>query len=230
MQFDIRKAARLVGLTEKRLLHLVEAGELPARRVFGRWHLGRSDLLEWVVTRNLPVPPELIAAPEDDTPLPALGQALRAGGIHRGIDAPDKAAAFRAMVSRLPLPAGVDVKTLTEILLARETLGSTALGDGIAVPHVRNPMVLHVREPIVGLFFLSAPIEFGALDGRPVHALFTLITPSIRVHLHLLARLGGALQDAVLKAAIARQDDAAAIFAELARIEAAWTHAPGRSP
>lgn len=222
MQFDVRQTAKMLGLTEKNVQRLIESGGIPARRVLGRWHVGRSELLEWVVANNRPVPHELVAEPDEDAAPPSLEAALRTGGIHHDVEAADKLSALREAVKRLPLPPGVDVGTVLDILAAREALGSTALGDGIAAPHMRNPMVLNVRQPVVGLCFLRTPVEFGALDGRPVHVLFTLATPSIRSHLQLLARLAASLQDASFKGAIARHAPAEDVFRELARLETAW--------
>ena len=51
------------------------------------------------------------------------------------------------------------------------------------LPHVRNPIVLHVDRPMVTLCFLERPVDFGALDGKPVHVLFSLICPTMRSHL-----------------------------------------------
>jgi PTS system nitrogen regulatory IIA component len=84
-------------------------------------------------------------------------------------------------------------------------LESTAIGDGIAIPHVRNPIVLHVPQPVVTLCFLEEPVDFGALDGQPVHTLFTLISPTVKAHLHLLSRLAFALRNPDFKALIIRQ-------------------------
>jgi len=84
-------------------------------------------------------------------------------------------------------------------------LESTAIGDGIAIPHVRNPIVLHVPQPVVTLCFLEAPVDFGALDEKPVHTLFTLISPTVKAHLHLLSRLAFALRNPDFKALIVRQ-------------------------
>lgn len=226
MQFDVRQTARMLGLSEQKVHRLMESGELPARRVLGRWHVGRSELLEWVVARNLPVPHDLMGAGAEDAAPPSLSAALRAGGIHHAVAAADKTAALREAVVRLPLPPGVDVTTVLDILMAREALGSTALGDGIAAPHMRNPMVLNVRDPIVGLCFLSTPVDFGALDGRPVDVLFTLVTPSIRAHLQLLARLSAALQDASFKAAVVGRAPTEEILACADRLERAWAASP----
>ena len=105
--------------------------------------------------------------------------------------------------------------------LARETLGSTGVGDGIAIPHVRNPVVLHVR-PAVTLCFLEHPVDFGALDGIPARALFLLVSPTTRAHLHLLSRLGAALHDAELKRLVREQGGRDEILAAFRRVEAGF--------
>ncbi len=129
------------------------------------------------------------------------------------------------------LPDDVDREFLYQVLLAREALGSTGVGDGIAIPHVRNPIVLHLSRPIVTLCLLEQPIDFGALDGQPVSTLFTLISPTVRAHLHLLSRLAFTLRDARFHAAVRNQASRDEIFASLHAAEAAVVasqhHAPG---
>jgi mannitol/fructose-specific phosphotransferase system IIA component (Ntr-type) len=73
-------------------------------------------------------------------------------------------------------------------------LQSTGVGDGIALPHVRNPAVLELATPMVCLCFLEAPVEFNALDGKPVNTLFVPLSPDVRIHLHLLSRISFALR------------------------------------
>ena len=69
----------------------------------------------------------------------------------------------------LRLPDEVDREFLFQVLVAREALEPTAIGDGIAIPHVRNPIVLHVPEPAITLCFLEAAVDFGALTaGRMI--------------------------------------------------------------
>ena len=83
---------------------------------------------------------------------------------------------------------------------------------------MRNPIVLHVPQPIVTLCFLEAPVDFGALDGQPVNALFTLISPTVKAHLHLLSRLAYALRDPDFKALIVRQANRDEILEAVKRI------------
>ena len=93
------------------------------------------------------------------------------------------------------------------------------IGDGIAIPHVRNPIVLAVHQPTICLCFLEHPVEFGALDGQPVNTLFTLISPTVRAHLHLLSRLGFVLQNPAFKEALKKQLLRDKVLEELARAE-----------
>ena len=125
-----------------------------------------------------------------------------------------------AAVARLPeIPASVNRGLLYELLLAREALASTSIGDGIAIPHPRDPVVVHVDHPLVLLCFLRQPVDFRAMDGQPVRILFLLLTPSIRDHLRMLARLAAALHDDTLKLLLRETAPREAILDRLASIE-----------
>jgi len=158
--------------------------------------------------------------PEDE-PGPSLVEALEVGGIFYGLKDTNKESALRALVQVLPVPEGVDRELLLRLFLAREASATTAIGDGIALPHVRNPIVLHVARPMVTLGFLERPVEFGALDGKPVQVLFTLICPTVRSHLQTLSRLSFALHDEIFKAVLTRRGQSEEIMKEARRIEAA---------
>jgi PTS system nitrogen regulatory IIA component len=148
------------------------------------------------------------------------------GGIVYRLDGTDKESVLRAVVEHMRLPEEVDRAFLLRVLLAREALQSTGIGDGIAIPHVRNPIVLHVPRPMVTLCFLEKPIDFGALDGKPVHVLFSLVSPTVRAHLRLLSRLSFALHDAGFKKAVTRQASRDEILNEARRVEATLTSGP----
>ena len=73
---------------------------------------------------------------------------------------------LRALVDVMRLPEGIDRELMFDFFVAREALGSTGVGDGIAIPHVlRNPVVLHVPSPVVTLCFLARAVDFAAIDG-----------------------------------------------------------------
>ena len=205
MQLTIRAVSKLFKVSEKTVYRWIEEDDLPAYRIDGHYGFNRGELVEWATAHHIVVPDELFQATDSSVAaLPSLTDALQAGGIFHGFKGVDKDSALRAAVEVMPLPDDVDRHLLLQMLLAREALQSTAVGEGIAIPHVRNPMVLHVPRPMITLCFIEPPVDFGALDGKPVYALFSLVSPSPRVHLHLLSRLAFALRDAEFKQLIAR--------------------------
>jgi PTS system nitrogen regulatory IIA component len=195
MQIDVKEAARLLTVSEKTVYRWIKQGSLPAYKINEQYRFNRAELLEWATSRRINVSPDIFKEKGvEEAALPRLSEAIRAGGIYYRVSGKGKSEALAAVVELMKLPEEVDRKFLLSVLLARESLGSTGVGDGIAIPHVRNPIVLHIPGPSITLCFLENPIDFGSLDGKPVHTLFTLVSPSVRAHLHLLSRLTFALR------------------------------------
>jgi PTS system nitrogen regulatory IIA component len=133
------------------------------------------------------------------------------------------------MVEQLPVGDEQDRDLLVEVLLAREALGSTAVGDGIAIPHVRSPLVFAGSKGALALCYLESPVPFDAPDHQPVHTLFALVSPTIRGHLQLLSRLSLALLDSGFRAAVLRHADLQEIVSEAKRVEGALPSEPEKS-
>jgi PTS system nitrogen regulatory IIA component len=222
MQLSIRDLTELLNVAESTVSRWIKQRGLPAQQVGGQYRVNRAELLEWATANRVRVSLELFDHLEADAEaVPCLAEALEAGGIHYQLEDTDKGRALRALVRVLPLPDGVDRELLLRLFLAREASASTALGDGIAIPHVRNPIVLHVSRPTVTLAFLARPVDFGALDGKPVHVLFSIVSPTTRSHLQLLSRLSFALHDTKFRGAVIRQAPRDEIMQEVRRAEVA---------
>jgi nitrogen PTS system EIIA component len=219
MQLNVSDIARALGVTEKAVYRLIRAGDLPATRVGDQYSINRTVLLEWATSRGKVVSRDLFVGDDEAAAMPSLSDALERGGIFHGVQAGDKQAALRAVVDHMTFPSESDREMFLQVLVAREELGSTGVGNGIAIPHVRNPVVLHVPEPTVTLCFLDVPIDFGAVDGQPVHALFTMVSPTVRMHLHLISRLAFALREPQFASAVERKATAADLLSELRRVE-----------
>lgn len=227
MKLLVKDAARLLTVSEKTIYRWIKQGSIPAYRLNDQYRFNRAELLEWATSRRIAVSPEIFREEESESAPPAnFSEALRAGGIYYRIGGDDKPSVLRHVVETMRLPSEVDREFLYEVLLAREALGSTAIGDGIAIPHVRNPVILHLERPLVTLCFLERPVDFGALDGRPVGTLFTLISPTVRAHLHLLSRLSFALRDRRFKDSVLGQGSREEILASAEEAENRRAAAP----
>lgn len=221
MQLTVRDVSKFLDVTEGTVTRWIKHRALPARYAVGQFRFHKAELLEWATVNNVKVNLELfnqLAA--DDEAGPTLANAVEAGGIHYHLQDTSKDRALRALVEVLPLPDDLDRELLLQLFLAREASASTAIGDGIAIPHVRNPIVLQVSIPMVTLAFLSQPVDFGAPDGKPVHVFFSIISPTTRSHLQLLSRLSCALHDGRLKDTVVRQAPREEILGEIRRVEA----------
>jgi PTS system nitrogen regulatory IIA component len=211
MRLRVRDAAQLLDVSEKTVYRWISQNSLPVHRVNDQYRFNRAELLEWASSQRIAVSPKMLEEPEDAF-IPSLAEAMRAGGIHYRVDGADKPSALRHVVEVLPLPEGVDRDFLLQVLLARESVGSTAIGNGIAIPHVRNPITLHVDKPMVALTFLANGIDFQAMDGKPVNTLFTIISPTIKAHLNLLSKLAYGLKGSAFADAVKAQDSRDELF------------------
>jgi len=214
MQLGVLDVARILNVSEKSIYRWIEQGQLPAYKVNDQYRFNRAELLEWANAQNITVSKEMFAEPDADAEsTPDFADSLEAGGVFYQLEGNEKESALRSVVNAMKLPPDMDREFLLRVLLARETMASTGIGDGIAIPHVRNPIVLSVNQPAISLCFLKTPVDFGAIDGKPVHTLFTLVSPTVRIHLYLLSRLAFALRDPGFKAAISRPGKGEEIFA-----------------
>ena len=220
MLMKVSEVAELLKNEESTVLKWIKKEKLPATLVNGVYRVNRVDLLEWATEHSIKVPPELFSAAEADIHYPTLSEALEAGGVHCGVPGKDTLEVLRSVVNLLKLPPQMDPEFLLQVLLAREALGTTAVGGGIAIPHVRNPILLQNKPaPTITLCFLEHPIDFGALDGEPVRMLFMLTSPTVKVHLHLLSRLAYALHDPQFRATLDLACDPAGILQAARRFE-----------
>jgi nitrogen PTS system EIIA component len=190
MRVTIRDAAALLGTSEEKIYDWIESDNLPAQKINDQYRINRSELLEWATAKKLTVSPALFHETKQREELPSVHSALRTGGIYYGIRGATREEILRNIVPVLPLKEDEDREILLHLMLARETLGATGMGNGIAIPHVRNPVVLSTDEPLLTLCFITEPsVDFAMFDGKPVFALFLLICPTIHSHLQMLSRL-----------------------------------------
>lgn len=105
----------------------------------------------------------------------------------------------------------LDPDAIYENLIARERLGSTGFGNGIAIPHCR---LEDCHQAIGTLLQLDGKIDFDALDGQPVDLIFVLLVPqeATEQHLQILKMLAGKLDNAELRDALRAAPDADALY------------------
>ena len=221
MRLTIRDLTEILNVSEKTVRRWIKQGTIPAYRIQGQYRFNKAEILEWATSRRINVAANIFTEPEN-FPVTGLADALCAGGIFYRVHGSNKESAIKAVVENIRLPDDADRAMLLQFILAREAIASTGIGDGIAIPHVRNPLVLNVDQPIATLCFLEKPIEFLSLDGQPVYCLFTIVAPTVRSHLYLLSRLAFALRNPDFKNAIKHQNSRDEIIELCRKVESGF--------
>ena len=105
---------------------------------------------------------------------------------------------------------GIEAASLLKVLVERERLASTAIGEGVAIPHGKLPV-----PRLLGCVGLSKKgVDFDSMDGSPTHLFFVLVAPenSTGIHLKALARISRLFKDPDFRARLLKSVDAAAMF------------------
>ncbi|MGA7454102.1 MAG: PTS IIA-like nitrogen regulatory protein PtsN [Rhodoplanes sp.] len=127
----------------------------------------------------------------------------------------NKKQALQEIAARAAELTGRPEREILDVLMQRERLGSTAIGNGIAIPHGKLPKL----DRLFGLFArLDRPIDFEALDGQPVDLIFLLLAPENAGadHLKALARIARLLRDPDIIRLLRDSTDREALYAVLA--------------
>jgi len=142
--------------------------------------------------------------------------------VKASLSAKAKPEVLRELLDALVASGGVEGEPseVLEGLLAREELGSTGIGYGVAIPHCKSESV----SRLVAACGRSAEgVAFDALDGKPAHIFFMLVGPkgSAGAHLKALARMSRLLKDASFRGVLAEADTDEALYAAIQSADAA---------
>jgi H+/Cl- antiporter ClcA/mannitol/fructose-specific phosphotransferase system IIA component (Ntr-type) len=176
-------------------------GTISRRQIVSAYHrrmLERSP--DEAPKEGVPASPE---GKRETTPGMELLEAVERGDIVYGVEAHDRESTLSRIMSRAQLPEGCDRAQLLSMLREREQLGSTNIGDGIALPHPQTDNLPGLEQPRVLIAPLPHPIPWGTTDAAdatpPVDTVIVLLAPSGPTYLALLGVLARSLADPALR-------------------------------
>jgi PTS system nitrogen regulatory IIA component len=204
MDLKIKDVAELLNVSETTIRRWLKDGKIPAYQLNHQYRFSRGEIEDWMMKCKLnlgkdgfspfeekqiyPVPEEA-SVQRGGTQQFSLYRAMHKGGVLVDVAATNKTQLIKTVMQKAAPRLGLDPDLMTELLLDREALMSTALNSGIAVPHPRDTVLEHPGSDAMITVFPEKPIDYDALDGEPVHTLFFLFSSSDKTHLHLLSKL-----------------------------------------
>jgi PTS system nitrogen regulatory IIA component len=149
-----------------------------------------------------------------------IAKLLKVDNVVVGLDASSKKRVFEQAGLLFENHHGIARSAVYDALFAREKMGSTGLGQGIAIPHGR---IKGLKEAQGAFLRLATPVQFDAPDGQPVNLIFVLLEPEAATehHLQLLSELAQMFSDRGFREQLAAAADAAAAYALFAQWQSA---------
>ncbi|MFZ5515473.1 MAG: PTS sugar transporter subunit IIA [Candidatus Zhuqueibacterota bacterium] len=188
MDLKIKDVVELLQVSEKTVYRWIKEKKIPCYRIHHQYRFNKLEINEWILSNKIEMSSNLIdlSQAKRQTNFTDL---LVKGGVHFDIQGKTVAEVLHNAIKRIPDPEAIGSEEILNALLNREKLMTTAIGHGIAIPHPRNPIIAAVEDASISICFLQEPVDFGALDGKPVHTLLVLLTNSPRRHLEVLAEI-----------------------------------------
>lgn len=212
----IREVADYLKVNERTVYKLAQENAIPAVKVANQWRFRKSMLDAWLDLRMTSH-----CSPGKRVDLPTVANAsalfltniLRPEAIRLSLRGNTRESVLQELVTLLVENFRVkESADLYPAILAREQLCSTAIVEGVAIPHPRYNGSRFVEEPAIVVGRSAQGVDFGSLDGDPTRLFFLMCAPSDNVHLLLIARLSRILNDPDLRTALLEARAAEAVI------------------
>ncbi len=202
MDLKIKDVADLLNVSETTIRRWLTERKIPAYRINHQYRFSRTEIEAWVLSQKLgnsygASPKRSSTANESiesaggakgGSKQFSLYRALHKGDVIFNVPGTTKEEVIRASMKSITTNLDLDADLLSDLLIDRENLQSTGIGNGIAIPHTRD-YLLNTHQDIVVIAFPEKPLAYGSLDGKQVDVLFFLFACEDKKHLHLLAKI-----------------------------------------
>jgi PTS system nitrogen regulatory IIA component len=193
----LQEVAQYLKISERSVLRMAQRGEIPVIKIANQWRFMQTLIDDWLMSRmkNASKPPLVRMIEQSEIILP-LSRLLKPEHIIFHI----KPGSIESVLSQLiePLVKSktiIDAKKLFTYLKEREDMASTALGNGVALPHPRNPCICRITEPSVVVGICEEGTFYNSLDGSKTRLFFLVCTDSDIVHLKIMSKLAYLMKD-----------------------------------
>jgi PTS system nitrogen regulatory IIA component len=220
MKLTINEVAQCLRLPVSTVERWIRQGRLPIQRTDNGYIFNESALEKWAAMYKLPFSlPERVSPTSLPTTSARLLPAIKRGGLLYNIKGEDVETVLKNAVENIHILSNDIKDTVYQGLLEREHLAPTGIGKGVAIPHPRDPLTDMISNALISTCFLETPIDFNAVDGRPVFVMFILLSPSTKTHLHLLSSLSFCIRNNAFVEFLKTTPDSSAFFSNIRDFE-----------
>ncbi len=217
MELNIKDISHLLMLPEKEVQQLIKKNEIPFQHLHDKVVFNKHQIIEWALGHNLPIN---VSGHQklSEYHIETLGTLLDKDSFHYDCELTETGY-LEQMISQINFERNVDKEIIVQLLKSRESMMSTAIGNGISLPHPRVPLMVGKNKPLINFFFPNKPLDLKSIDGKPVHTLIMLISQTIKQHLSLIAHLSFLLSKETFRFALENRLECNEILDIITKIE-----------
>jgi PTS system nitrogen regulatory IIA component len=187
LDLTIKDVSHLLMLHEKEVHQLIKQKEIPNQILQDKVVFNKQQVIEWALAHNMPINVSRHMK-LSEYHIETLSTLLDKNSFHYGCNFTEFSY-IEQMVSEISFEKNVDREIIVQLLRSREEMMSTAIGNGISLPHPRVPLMVGRNKPVINIFFPTTPLDLKSIDSKPVHTIVLVISQTIKQHLSLLAHL-----------------------------------------
>lgn len=187
----LQEVSEYLQLSDKTLLKMVKAGEIPCAKIANQWRFSKSMLDDWLTSKMNVIPQnDFSRLVEKEFDFIKVSRLIDEDLIIMDLKATTSEDVISELAERAYKNELVSNKNeFIKKLLEREKLTSTSIGQGIALPHLRKPCGTIVTEPKIVIGYSREGIDFASLDGEKTHIFLLLLSDSEVIHLRILSKV-----------------------------------------
>lgn len=217
MDLNIKDISHLLMVSEKEIQQLIKKKEIPHQFLQDKVVFNKHQIIEWALGRNLPIN---VSGHHKfiEYKIETVSTLLDKYSFHYDCELKENSY-IEQMVAKINFEKNVDKEIIVQLLKSREAMMSTAIGNGISLPHPRVPLMVGKNKPLINFFFPSKPLDLKSIDDKPVHTLILLISQTIKQHLSLIAHLSFLLSKETFRFALENRLEYTEIIDIITKIE-----------
>lgn len=196
-RLSAKEVAELLEIPLVKVQRWVHQGTIPCKFKGNEYFFKRNEIIDWAQSHNFTITENNRESEtkkiEDE--IISLSSSIKRGGVFHKLEGEDIFTVLRNAIQIIEFPVEANKDLILDEIIFRESIASTGIGKGVAIPHLKDVKHLELPYPIIPVFFLENAIDFNSIDGKPVYVLFFIFTPAPEMHLKILSRLSFCLHD-----------------------------------
>jgi nitrogen PTS system EIIA component len=217
----LAEVANYLKLSEKTILKMIKNQEIPCAKIANQWRFLRPLIEDWLLAKMNVIPQNdlsrLIEKQYDHVPVSRFTSVPLMTVLPENITKEEALHLLTTLASEHKIIT--DTEKVYQKLIEREKMISTGIGNGIAIPHMRNPSSLVIDGPKIVIGLSRDGVTYDSADNQPVRLIFLILTDSEVVHLRIMAKLAKMIRKNNMASKLLKADTTQKVFQQIASFE-----------